>query len=137
MNPDLPKSQDARMVLIVIWAAMLFVAGTDYYVTRAVQPRNPNPESPLIYPLLGLAVLATLSSFYFKTRFGRRGNAPRTLPMVRGGYILAFVLNELSAILGVIVYFVAAWPSVWVFFALSALGLILNFPARDDFEGVA
>ena len=54
--------------------------------------------------------------------------------MVRAGYVIALVLAETPAILGLVVYLMAAWPQYWAFFVISAAAYAVNFPRRDDFE---
>lgn len=73
-----------------------------------------------------------LASFYFKASFGAR--QPRSLALVRPRYVIALVLTEVPAILGLMVSILSGWPYYWALFAMSAAGYLLNFPARADFE---
>ena len=123
-----------RQFLIIMWVALVASVGVYYFLTTILQPANPDSNSPLVFPLLGMAVLSVLASIYFKARFGAREGKTRAPAMVRAAYIIALVFDEVPGILGLIVFLVSAWPQYWVFFVISAGGFVFNFPRRQDFE---
>ena len=105
-----------------------------FIMNTVLKKGSANPNSPVVFPLLGLALLMLLASFYLKARFGAREGQPRSLVMVRTGYIIALALTESPALFGVVVYAVSGWPQSWLFLLISATGYLLNFPRRDDFS---
>jgi hypothetical protein len=137
MTPRPMTPASTRRFLIILWAVLLGTIGFYYYLTTVLPADKADPKSPLVFPLLGLAILAALASFYFKAYFGAREGRPRSLAMVRLAYVVALVFDEVPAILGFIVYWVSAWPQNWVFFVISAAGFAVNFPQREDFENGA
>ena len=47
---------------------------------------------------------------------------------------MALVMSNSVAVYGLVVFVVAGWPLYWIFFAISAVAFILNFPRPDAFE---
>ena len=136
-EPHMPPApitpEQTRRFLVILWVAMFVTVPVYYFISGTVRADNANPDSPLVYPLLGVGILMVLASFYIKAGFGSK--VPRSIALVRMRYIIALVLTEVPAILGLVVYVVSAWPNAWVFFVISAGGYILNFPVPRDFEG--
>lgn len=128
--------EKTRQFLVILWLALVASVGVYYFLTTILKPANPDPNSPLVFPLLGLGVLMVPASLYLKARFGAREGQTRSTAMIRAAYVIALVFDEVTALLGLIVYLLSGWPQYWVFFALSAAGYLLNFPRRDDFEQV-
>ena len=118
-----------------MWAAMFATLPVYFFIIIAVLTKNSaNPNSRLVFPLLGLALLMLLASFYLKSRFGAREGQTRSLTSVRTAYVMALALTELPALFGIVVYAFSGWPESWVFLLISAAGYLLNFPRRDDFS---
>jgi hypothetical protein len=133
--PPVPiTAAQTRRFLVIMWVAMFATLPIYYFLTTLLRTDYANPNSPLIYPLLGFGIFLVLASFYFKVRFGFRPGQERSLAMVRASYVIALVFTEVPAILGLVVYVLSAWPNTWVFLAVSAIGYSLNFPTRTDFE---
>lgn len=135
MPPAPITPAQTRRFLVILWVVLFATLPIYFFLTTMLRTDYANPNSPLVYPLLGLGILMVLASFYFKARFGVREGQARPLAMVRASYVVALVFTEVPAILGLVVYILSAWPNTWVFFAISAAGYFLNFPARADFEG--
>ena len=70
----------------------------------------------------------------FGAREGQAESQARPIGRVRAAHLIAFVISEVPAVLGLVVYFLSAWPRYWVFFLLSAAAFAVNFPQRGDFE---
>ena len=134
MPPAAITAAQTRRFLVILWIAMFATLPMCYFLTTILKTDNANPDSPLIYPLLGFGIFMVLASFYFKARFGIRPGQERSLAMVRASYVIAIVFSEVPAILGLVVYVLSAWPNFWIFWVISAGAYFLNFPARADFE---
>ena len=126
--------ETTRRFLVILWTVLLVTVGMYYYLTTILPAGKADVNSPLVFPLLGFGIASVLVSLYVKARFGARGDQPRTLAMVRAGYVVALVFDEVAALLGFVVYMVSAWPLHWVFYVISVAGLAFNFPQRGDFE---
>jgi hypothetical protein len=136
VTPAQITPEKTRRFLVMMWVALVASVGVYYFLTTTLQPANPDPNSVLVFPLVGMAVLVVLASVYCKARFGAREGQTRSTAMVRAAYIIALTLDESAAILGLVVYLLSGWPQYWLLFVLSGAGFILNFPRRDDFEQV-
>jgi hypothetical protein len=134
MPPAPITAAQTRRFLVILWVVLFATLPVYYFLTTIVRTDYANPDSPLIYPLLGFGIFMVLASFYFKARFGFRPGQERSLAMVRASYVIALVFTEVPAILGLVVYVLSAWPETWIFMAISAVGYFLNFPVRADFE---
>lgn len=125
-----PETQGTYRFLLVLWVAMFLGVGGNYLLTRLVTPADEDPASPLIYPLLGTAVGTTSLSFAVKALLGGK-----TLARVRAGSIAAFAMVEAASLLGLLIWFVAAWANSWIFFVISGCGLLMHFPRRPVHHG--
>jgi len=135
VSPGPITPQKTRQFLIIMWAVMFATLPMYLLIINTVFPKkSANPNSPLVFPLLGLALLMLLASFYLKSRFGTREGQSRGLASVRAAYVIALALTESPALFGIVVYAVCGWPKSWVFLSISAAGYLLNFPRRDDFS---
>ena len=144
MTPLLPRQPASPITpermyqfLVMLWVVLFATTGVYYFLTTILKPGKTDADSPLAFPVLGLAIFMILASIYARMRFGVRDNQPRSLPMVKAGYIISLVFAEVPALLGLVLYVLSAWPDCWVFFLISAAGFILNFPRRNDFERAA
>lgn len=134
MTPAAITPEKTRQFLIVMWVAMAATLPLYYLLTVVLKPEQADPNSVLPLPLFGTALILAILSLWAKSRFGAREGQKRSLAMVRAGYVIALVLAETPAILGLVVYLMAAWPQYWAFFVISAAAYAVNFPRRDDFE---
>jgi hypothetical protein len=135
ITPSSITPEKSYRIVLTIWVVLFASIGIYYFLCKTVlQPDKIDPDAHLAFPLLGLAILLVLWSVRFKTRLGVRKGQPSALGMVQAGYILALVLAETPATLGVVVFVVLGWPHYWIFFAISVVAFILNFPRRDAFE---
>ena len=134
MSPAPSTAESTRRFLVILWIVLFVSIGMYYYLTTIIPAEQADPNSPLIFPFLSLAILMALASVYYKARFGARDDRPRTLAMIRVGYVVALVFDEVPAMLGFVVYLLTAWPQHWLFYIISATALVLNFPQRETFE---
>jgi hypothetical protein len=128
--------EQTKRIVVIVWAALFASVGLHFMLTRVLPPPAPVPDSQLPAPFLALAIAAALGSFYFKARFGVRGDQPRPLAMVRAAYIMALVFSEIPSLLGLVLFFMVNWPRTWVFFVISALAFAINFPSSEDFDSL-
>jgi hypothetical protein len=135
MTPPTVTPAKMYTLVLIIWAVMFATVGVYYFlVVTVLLPAEADPNLSLVYIFLGLSILMVLTSLYFKTRFGAGDSQLRALAKVRAGYILALVFSEIPALFGLISFVVVGFPHYWIFFAISVVAFILNFPRRDAFE---
>jgi NADH:ubiquinone oxidoreductase subunit 2 (subunit N) len=114
-----------------VWFA-LFISIVLYFALTLFVPRSENePNAILFLVLLAVSVTTAFASFLIKNNFLSRAERQQQIQLVQQGYILAFALNELPALLGLLDYFATGNPYYYVLFILAALGMSLHFPRRD------
>ena len=57
--------------------------------------------------------------------------------MVQQAYIVGWAVNEATALLGVIDFFMTGHRHYYLLLLISALGLLLQFPRREPVENAA
>ena len=80
--------------------------------------------------LLGLAAVS--ASFAVKGTSFRRAAELREPARMQTGFILAMVLCEAAALMGMVALFVTLSKYAYLLFALGALGQLLHFPRREE-----
>ena len=105
-----------------------------YPVSLALQPTKADSNWPFAYLLLGVAVLLAGVSYPLRIRFSASADGRKIAAQVRTAYIVAYVICEAAAVLGLIVLFASGWPLYWVFFLIGLAGLALQFPRQSEFE---
>ena len=115
----------------MVWIAMFFSLG-GLVVLTILQKRSeditPNPTLSLILLLIGAST--TLISFLIRSRLLSRAVDQQQVMLVQQAYIVGWAINEVTAMLGVIDFFVTGHRHYYVLLIISALGLLLQFPRR-------
>ena len=136
-NAQLNVDQLLRTVRIV-WLALLINVGLFYLLTNfADRPANIEPNSTLSLALLAAGVSSTLASFLVKNRLISRAIEQRQVQQVQQGYIVAWAMCEVAALLGLVDFFLTSDPYFYAPFVIAALGELLQFPRRDHFENAS
>jgi hypothetical protein len=113
---------------IVMYYAFTLVAGRPVNVVR---------NNTLSLSLLIVAVATTLLSFVVKNKLIGRAIEQRQVLHVQHGYLVAWVMTELAALLGLVDFFLTADPYFFVLFIIALLGNLLHFPRREHFENAS
>ena len=126
--------------LLTIWAAMLGSVGL--YAAVAVLLRPAGGGGATANDAVGLALLgaggaAVLASFIVKQRLLSRAVGEQRPELVTNAYVVGFALSEAAGVLGLASAFVAGGGFFYILFLVSAVGLLLHFPRRDDLAAAA
>ena len=117
---------------------MLFSLGGFFVITFVQKPsedRTPNPSLSLIFLLVGVST--TLISFLIRSKLLSRAVDQQKVEMVQQAYIVGWAVNEATALLGVIDFFMTGHRHYYLLLLISALGLLLQFPRREPVENAA
>jgi len=111
----------------------MFLSVGAYYVFTFLQGRSENlsPNSTLSLTLLGVGVLTTLISFPIKSSLLSRAIEQRQVPQVQQGYIVAWAVTEVAALLGLLDFYLTTNRYYYVLFLIAACGQLLHFPRRE------
>jgi hypothetical protein len=96
------------------------------------QPKNATPNNVLSVVLAGAGVFTTLLSLVIKRKLLAQSVEQQRVEMVQQGYLIAWVLSETAALLGLLDFFITGNRLYWVSFVVAAIGLLVNFPRRQD-----
>ena len=140
--------------LVVIWVALLlsqvlFLAFV--YFTRpdliGAEPASDNLSVGAASltdflgpkPLITLAFAASALVFFFLSQVlsrqhVRRAIRDRDASCVQTGLVLGCALSEISSVLGLILALAFDYPYFYLWIALGAFGIILNFPRKTSLD---
>jgi hypothetical protein len=118
--------------LRTLWIAMLLSIGMYFVFTLFKgRPENVEPNNTLFLVLVVIAMATTLISIPIKNRILGQAVEHQHVQAVQPGYIVAWALCEVAAILGVIDFFATGDRYYYVLFIIGALGQLLHFPRRE------
>jgi hypothetical protein len=81
--------------------------------------------------LNSIAIVPVGVSFLLKQRILEQAVAGQRLDLVQTGYILAWALCEMAALLGLMDHFANGYRYYYVGFIFAAAGLLLHFPRKQ------
>jgi hypothetical protein len=139
---DLNASQvniEQRMRTVrTLWVGLLASIGMYYVFTLiAGRPENLASNNTLSMALLIGGVSTTLVSFVVKNKLIRRAIDERQVLHVQPGYLVAWVITEFAALLGLVDFFATNNPYFYVLFIIAALADLFHFPRREHFENAS
>src|SRR5687768_3435779 len=101
---------DARLrTMRILWAVFLVCIGQFALVAWFARPEADAPAEgvpPLLYALAALGLASVAASFVLKPGFFRRAAERHEPAQIQTGFIVAMVLCEVSALLGLVGLFV-------------------------------
>ncbi len=133
---DVQISIEQRMRTVrTLWIALLLSIGMYYVFTRvAGRPENVQPNDTLSLALLIAGVAAVLVSFLVKKKLVGQAIEQRQILHVQHGYLVAWVVCEFAALLGLLDFFLTSHAHFYVLLIVAAVGDLLHFPRREHFE---
>ena len=134
INHSAPTNIDQRYrILLVLWFAMLSAVGHYFVVAQFTQPTEVDSSQNNILPiiLLGLGVFMVVMSFVVKQRLLAQSVERQEIGLVQTGLIVALVMCETSAILGLVDLFTTGHRHYFILMIIGALGILAHFPRRD------
>ena len=127
---------DARLKRMrILWAVFLVCVGQFTLVAWFARPEADAPAEgvpTLLYVLAALGLASVAASFVIKSGYFR-GAAERQEPAeIHTGFIIAMVLCEVAALLGLVGLFLIPGAYAYGLIALGALGELMHFPRREQ-----
>jgi hypothetical protein len=139
METDLAKR---HQTLVILWFALLMSIGMYFLFSLFVaagggtEPRNP-PNTLLIVVLTALGVVLVLLSFVVKKKLLERSVETQDVNLVQKGLVIACVMCEVSALLGLFEHLVIGHRQYYVLFLVAAAGTASHFPRRNQLEAAS
>jgi hypothetical protein len=118
-----------------LWLALLLSIVMYYVFTIfAGRPETLERNDTMSLALLIVGVATVLVSFLVKKKLVNQAIEQRQTLHVQQGYLVAWVMCEVAALLGLLDFFLTSHPHFYVLFIVAALGDLLHFPRREHFE---
>lgn len=130
---------EARMRTVrTLWLALLLSIVMYYVLTIfAGRPENLERNDTMSLALLIVGVSTVLVSFLIKNKLVNQAIEQRQTLHVQQGYLVAWVMCEVAALLGLLDFFLTSHPHFYVLFIVAVLGDLLHFPRREHFENAS
>jgi hypothetical protein len=127
--------------LIILWFALLMSIAVYFLFSMFVTPEvhgagNPS-RSLLIVVLTALGTFLVVVSFAVKNKFLERSVEKQDIRLVQKGLVIACAMCEVSALLGLLEYFVIGNREYYLLFVVAALGTAFHFPRRSQLESAS
>jgi hypothetical protein len=126
--------QRMRTVRILWFGLLASVAMYYLFTILAGRPENLARNDTFSLALLIGGVSTVLVSFLIKKKLVNQAIEQRQALHVQQGYLVAWVICEMAALLGLLDFFLTSHPHYYVLFIVAALGDLLHFPRREHFE---
>ncbi|HEY0726938.1 MAG TPA: hypothetical protein VGD38_02640 [Pyrinomonadaceae bacterium] len=137
-NAALVDIEQRMRTVRIIWMALVVNIGLFYFLTRvAERPENNEPNDTLSLALLAAGVSTVLVSFVVKSKLIGRAIEQRQVQQVQQGYVVAWAMSEVAALLGLLDFFITSDPYFYALLIIAALGQLFHFPRREHFENAS
>ena len=136
-NPqEIEAKVEARFrVFLILWAGILVSVGI-LTTFGLVMPSNGTPNPTLSYALLGLGVMMVVVSFLVKPNLVQKALDQNSVEALQSAHIVALALCESATMFGIVNHFTTGSKVSWLLFVISAVGILLNFPNKDQIRAV-
>lgn len=137
-NPqEVEAKVEARFrVFFILWATILVSVGLLTTLAVVIGSKGrPNPT--LSYALLAVGVTMVGVSFLLKQKLARQAIDKHDMAALQAAHILALALSESAALFGLVDRLATASTTSWFLFAVSAIGILMNFPSKDQIRSVS
>jgi hypothetical protein len=117
----------------MLWFGMTMSVVIYFGITLFIKrPANITPNNFLSLILVGAGVFTTLASVLIKQMLLSRSIEQKSEALVQQAYVVAWALCEVSALLGLLDFFVTGNRFYYVPFVVALIGDLVNFPRRED-----
>ena len=131
--PNRTRVEALYRVQFIVWLAILFSVCMFLLITVIVEVPAGRSDNPLVvWILLAVAIFTVILSFVLKRRFLAEAVAKQSPGRLQTGLIVALSLCEVAGMFGIFVFFVTGTPYYYLFFIISALGILLHMPRQDQ-----
>lgn len=121
-----------------LWMALLTSIGMYFALTFFFgRSENALPNNTLSLALMVVAISITLVSFLIKSKLLSRAIDQQLPSLVQQSYLVAWAINEVGALLGLLDFFATTDRFYYLLFVISAIGHLLLYPRREHVENAA
>lgn len=139
MEIDLDKRYQTLMVL---WGAQLMSIGLFFLIAVFAAPvvnreSSSSPTSLITYVLAALGAFLVVISFVVKRKLLERSVDQQDVNLVQKGFIIAWAMCEVCALIGLIERFMLGNWDYFLLFVIAAHGIALQFPRREHLKSAS
>jgi hypothetical protein len=135
MQRDLNETIVVRIrSMRTLWLALIMSIVIYFGMSVFVMKPATSPNNTLSLILVVVGMFTTLSSVLVKQKIVSRAIEQQSDVMVQQAYVVAWAMCEVSALLGLVDYFVTGNRFYYVGFMIALIGDLINFPRRQDVE---
>ena len=132
LETDPHKIELRLRTMRILWLALLLSIVMYYVYTMVVgRPENAAPNDNIFLVSVAVGVVTIILSFLIKNKAVANAATQQKVELVQPGYIVAWALCEVSALLGMLVFFATSNRYYYGLFILGALGQLVHFPRRE------
>ena len=115
-----------------LWFALLLSVGVYFGFTLfAVRKEGLQPNPTVSLTLLCIAMLTVLVAFVIKSKLLSKAMEQQNPGMVQQAYVMTWAITEVSALLGLLDFFLTNDRYYYFLLIIAALGLLVHFPRRE------
>ena len=123
--------------MLILWFALLLSIVMLFVMTIVAAPAPVDRDreastSVKLFVLAGIGTFLVVLSFVIKRKMLQRSVEKQEPMLVQQAIVLACAMCEVSALLGVFESFAIGSGDHYVLFLVSAIGIALHFPKRDQ-----
>lgn len=123
--------------MLILWFALLMSVVMFFVMTIVAAPEpldqvSAVPRSVVLFALTGVGTFLVALSFLVKRKMLQHSVEKQEPMMVQQALVVACAMCEVSALFGVFERFAIASGDHYVLFLVSAIGIALHFPKRDQ-----
>ena len=120
--------------MLILWFALLMNIGVFFAFSLMLGPETgaaaPNSLLPAVFTAVG--ILLVVLSFAVKWKLLKRSVERRDVQLVQKALLIACVMCEASALLGLMERFLVAGRGYYLLFLIAAIGTALHYPSREQ-----
>jgi magnesium-transporting ATPase (P-type) len=121
-----------------LWFALLLSVGVYFGFTLfAVRKEGLQPNPTVSLTLLCIAMLTVLVAFVIKSKLLSKAMEQQNPGMVQQAYVMTWAISEVSALLGLLDFFLTNDRYYYFLLIIAALGLLAHFPRREHVVNAA
>ena len=136
-SPIRAPAEARRRGLLLIWGGHMSTLALLFSLTYVVRRGLPTGDNHTLAWALGAVGFTTfIVSFLLKRKLLAQAAEKRRADLGTTAYVLAFVMCELTGILGFVAYVVTGLSYALHSFVIAVAGMLLHFPTRGALDGI-
>ena len=121
-----------------LWFALLLSVGVYFGFTLFAARKEGLQANPgMSLTLLCIAMVTVLAAFVIKSKLLSKAIEQQNPGMVQQAYVMTWAITEVSALLGLLDFFLTNDRYYYFLLIIAALGLLVHFPRREHVVNAA